>query len=95
MGKKFGAKFDGLREVRGNSDTFGRGIGPVGAKCTFEWINDDKFIHEELTIQRVALMPHHGIDADINITAAPKNQDPQERTFGPTFPECFWIRCVD
>ena len=54
MGKKIGAKFDGLREVRGNSDTFGRGIGQVGAKCTLAWINDDKLIQEELVIRRVA-----------------------------------------
>ena len=42
-------------------------------------INEDKFIVEELAIQRVALITHHnieaGIDINICIMVAPKNHD--------------------
>ena len=51
-------------------------------------MNEDIFIPEELAIQRVARILHHGIDAGIffiiNVTVAPKNQDSQEREFGQT-----------
>ena len=51
-------------------------------------IKEEKFILEELAIQRVARMLHHGIDAGIfiiiNVTVAPKNKDSQEREFGQT-----------
>ena len=51
-------------------------------------INEDKFIVEELAIQRVALITHHnieaGIDINICIMVAPKNQDSQELEFKKT-----------
>ena len=52
-------------------------------------IKEDKFILEELAIQRVARILHHDINAGIfiiiNVTVAPKNQDLQEREFGQPF----------
>ena len=48
-------------------------------------IKEEKFILEELAIQRVAPILHHDIDAGIiiiiNVKVAPKNQDSQEPEF--------------
>ena len=53
-------------------------------------INEEKFILEELAIQRVVLVPHLDIEVDIvismPITVVPKNEDSQEREYRPTFP---------
>ena len=59
-------------------------------RTSLAYINEDKFILEELAIQRVALVPHLHIEVDIvismPITVAPKNEDSQEREFRPTLP---------
>ena len=57
-------------------------------RTSLAWINEDKFIVKELAIQRVALIPHHnieaGIDINICIMVAPKNHDSEELEFKKT-----------
>ena len=58
-------------------------------KTLLAWTNEEKFIFEGLSIQRVTLISHHNIEADIGINiyimVAPKNQDSQELEFENTF----------
>ena len=54
-------------------------------RTSLTWINEDKFIIEEMVIQRVALISHHNIEVGIGINlyimVAPRNQDSQELEF--------------
>ncbi len=57
-------------------------------RTSLTWINDDKFIIEEMVIQRVTLISHHNIEVRIGINlyimVAPRNQDLQELEFMKT-----------
>lgn len=65
-------------------------ISKKGTRASLAWINDENFILEELAIQQVARITHHGIEIangiTINITIAPRKQDSQEREFRPSLP---------
>ena len=76
-------------ESRSQLKHFAEEISKKDTRMSLAWRNEDKFIVDELAIQRVALIPHHNIDAGIGINiyimVAPKKQDSQELEFEKTF----------